>query len=48
MTIRICDYCKEPMGNSWHTETASGELEVYVHYICLEGWKKRQGEKSNG
>jgi len=33
---RICAICKKPMGNSWHTRTEEGQLEVFVHKHCEE------------
>jgi hypothetical protein len=40
--IRKCDNCGNPMGNSWHTETDAGELEVYVHVKCVKEWCDKQ------
>ena len=45
MEKRICNYCKKPMGNSWHTETGVGELEIYVHIKCSEKWRKKANTK---
>jgi len=40
--IRNCDNCGKPMGNSWHTETDAGELEIYVHVKCVLEWCDKQ------
>jgi len=39
---RKCNYCKKPMGNSWHTETDAGELEIFVHVKCVKEWAQKQ------
>ena len=46
---RICDHCKKAMGNSWHTETGVGELEIYVHSKCAEEWNicNRMGDMAD-
>lgn len=41
---RLCDFCKKPMGNSWHTETAFGQLEIYVHNHCSKQWKEKEAK----
>ena len=42
--LNLCDNCKKPMGNSWHTETDVGELEIFVHVKCVKEWCDKQIE----
>ena len=46
---RICNHCNKPMGNSWHTETDVGELELFVHVKCVEEWHicKQMGDMAD-
>ena len=41
---RICNTCKKPMGNSWHSETEFGELELFVHVKCVDEWNKKKSK----
>jgi len=43
-TNRICQICFKPMGDSWHTETDIGELEIYIHKKCVPIWKNKQAK----